>query len=56
MRLLLFGKLLRDVLISARRYKMWWLVPLIFILLAFALLMILATLSGPLAPLIYPIL
>lgn len=45
-----------DVTLVARRDKRWWLLPLIFILLFLAALMVIATTLGPLAPFVYPFL
>lgn len=45
-----------DVTMVARRDKRWWLLPLIFVLLLLAVLMVIATTLGPLAPFVYPFL
>ena len=49
-------RLLSDVLFVARRDKKWWLLPLMILLLLMAALLVFATLAGPLAPFIYPLL
>lgn len=45
-----------DILHVARRDKKWWLLPLVFLLLMLAALMIFASAIGPLAPFVYPFL
>lgn len=45
-----------DVTLVARRDKRWWLLPLVFVLLLLAGLMLIATALGPLAPFVYPFL
>lgn len=45
-----------DVTLVARRDKRWWLLPLMFVLLFLAALMLVATTLGPLAPFVYPFL
>ena len=49
-------RLVGDVFFVAKRDKKWWLMPLIFLLFSLAALIGLATLAGPLAPFIYPLL
>jgi|GEM_PF-1876801 len=51
-----FRRLCADILFVAKRDKMWWLLPLIVLLLAMAGLLALATLAGPVAPFLYPLL
>jgi hypothetical protein len=51
-----FRKLLTDVFFSIKSEKKWWLLPFIFVLLALAGLLVFVTLTGPLAPFIYPLL
>ena len=51
-----FRRLLSDVFFVVRRENKWWLLPLIVILLLLAGILLLATLAGPLAPFIYPLL
>jgi hypothetical protein len=45
-----------DILFVARRDKKWWLVPLLFLVLMLGLIVIAASMAGPLAPFIYPFL
>jgi hypothetical protein len=40
----------------AKRDRKWWLLPLVFLLLLLASLMLVATAAGPIAPFIYPFL
>ena len=51
-----FRRLCADVLFVAKRDKKWWLLPLIVLLLILAGLLVFATLAGPLAPFVYPLL
>lgn len=50
------GRLCRDIIFVAKRDRKWWLLPLIILLLGLAALLAFFTLSGPLAPFIYPLL
>lgn len=45
-----------DIVYVAKRDRKWWLLPLVFLLLMLATLMLLATAAGPIAPFIYPFL
>lgn len=45
-----------DVVYVAKRDRKWWLLPLIFLLLILASMMLIATAAGPIAPFIYPFL
>jgi hypothetical protein len=45
---------LKDLFQFARERKKWWLIPLIFALLAFGLILVFAETSA-LAPFIYPV-
>ena len=45
-----------DIVYVARRDRKWWLLPLLFLLLMLASLMLIATAAGPIAPFIYPVL
>ena len=45
-----------DIVYVAKRDKKWWLLPLLFVLLVLAALLVTATALGPLAPFIYPFL
>jgi hypothetical protein len=47
--------LLRDFLAFLREEKLWWLLPLLLVLLLLGLLALGANSAGPLAPFIYPI-
>jgi hypothetical protein len=49
-------RVVTDVLFVARREKKLWLSPLILIVLLIAALLAIATLAGPVAPFIYPLL
>jgi hypothetical protein len=51
-----FRRLLGDIFFVAARDKKLWLLPLIFMLLLLAGLLAIATLAGPLAPFLYPLL
>ena len=51
-----FLRLFVDLIFVAKRDKKWWLLPLILLLLLLAALLAFATLAGPLAPFIYPLL
>lgn len=51
-----FRRLCADVFFVAKRDKTWWLLPLIVLLLIMTGLMALATLAGPVAPFLYPLL
>ncbi len=51
-----FGQLFADIMFVARRDKKWWLLPLLIVLLSLGGLLVFATLTGPLAPFIYPLL
>lgn len=51
-----FRRLCADVLFVAKRDKKWWLLPLILLILLLAGLLVFATLAGPLAPFVYPLL
>ena len=44
----------RDILIFLWRRKLWWLIPLVFVLLVFGLLLAFASATG-IAPFIYTI-
>jgi hypothetical protein len=50
------GRLFADVLFVAMRDKKWWLLPLVLLLLILTALLAFATMAGPLAPFIYPLL
>lgn len=45
-----------DLFEMAKAEKKWWLMPLLILLLVLAGLMVAASLAGPLAPFIYPLL
>jgi len=45
-----------DIVYVAKRDRKWWLLPLVFLLLMLATLMLIATAAGPIAPFIYPFL
>ncbi|GMV23325.1 MAG: hypothetical protein AMXMBFR57_32740 [Acidimicrobiia bacterium] len=45
-----------DLFGMARAEKKWWLMPLLILLLVLAGLLVAASLAGPLAPFIYPLL
>jgi len=49
-------RLVTDVFTLARQEKKWWLVPLLFMVLLIAGLLLVAALAGPLAPFFYPLL
>jgi Family of unknown function (DUF5989) len=51
-----FRRLCADIIYVARRDRMWWFLPLIVLLLIMAGLLALATLAGPVAPFLYPLL
>ena len=51
-----YRRLATDVFYVARRDRKWWLLPLIILLLALAGLLTMASVAGPLAPFIYPLL
>lgn len=51
-----FRRLCADVFFVAKRDKTWWLLPLILLLLIIAGFLALATLAGPVAPFLYPLL
>ena len=49
-------RLCTDIVFVAKRDKLWWLLPLIILLLGMAALLVIATLVGPVAPFLYPLL
>ena len=49
-------RLFADILFVTKRDKKWWLLPVILLVLILAALLVFATLAGPLAPFIYPLL
>lgn len=51
-----FRRLMADVFFVSNRDGKWWLVPLILILLILAAVLALATIAGPIAPFLYPLL
>lgn len=51
-----FSRLCADIVFVAKRDQKWWLLPLVILLLGLAALLAFFTLSGPLAPFIYPLL
>ena len=51
-----FRRLCGDLVMVARRDNKWWIVPLVILVLALAGLLAVATVAGPLAPFIYPLL
>ena len=51
-----FKQLFADIFFVAKRDKKWWLLPLVLLLLVLAALLAFATLAGPLAPFVYPLL
>lgn len=51
-----FRRLIGDVFFVSKGENKWWLLPFFFILLMLAGLLIFVTLTGPLAPFIYPLL
>ena len=51
-----YRRLAQDIVFVAKRDRKWWLLPLIVLLLILVGLVVVAALSGPLAPFIYPFL
>jgi len=49
-------RLVADTFYVVRNEKKWWLLPLLIMLLLLAALLVTATLAGPLAPFLYPLL
>ncbi len=47
--------LLRDFLAFLKEEKLWWLLPLLLVLLVLGLLLLGASSAGPLAPFLYPL-
>ena len=45
-----------DVFYVARRDRKWWLLPVLFLVLLLATLLVAASTMGPLAPFVYPFL
>jgi hypothetical protein len=48
-------RLLADVVFVAKRDRIWWLTPLIAVILLLAAFIVLGASLGPLAPFIYPL-
>ena len=51
-----FRRQFADIVYVARRDRKLWLLPLLFLLLMLASLMLIAVAAGPIAPFIYPFL